>query len=106
MIDSTLGDTLRDRAKELLYESERKKVRISQAIKEYEHRFYDEGDALDDVEMDDWKSKELYAIDLANERDTVFNTIVRLGIMSQEEAANYIAAIGKELGLDEIRTRR
>lgn len=96
---------LKDRAKELLYEAERKKVRISQAIREYEHRFYDKGDFLNETEMDDWKSMELYAIDLANERDTVFNTIVRLGIMSQEEAANYIAAIGKELGLDEIRTR-
>lgn len=99
-------ETLKDRAKGLLYESERKKVRISQALREYEHRFYDKGDFLNEAEMDDWKSKELYAIDLANERDTVFNTIVRLGIMSQEEAANYIAAIGKELGANEIRTRR
>lgn len=97
---------LKDRAKELLYESERKKVRIIQAISEYEHRFYDEGDALDDVEMEDWKSKELYQIDLHNERDTVFNTIVLLGVMSQEEAANIICAAGKELGVNEIRTRR
>lgn len=106
MIDSTLGDTLRDRAKALLYEAERKKAQTAKALKAFEHRFYDKGDFLNETEMDDWKSKELYAIDLANERDTVFNTIVRLGIMSQEEAANYIAAIGKELGLDEIRTRR
>lgn len=97
---------LKDRAKELLYESERKKVRIIQAIREYEHRFYDEGDALDEDEMNDWKSKELYAIDLANERDTVFNTIVLLGVMSQEEAANIVCAAGKELGVNEIRTRR
>ena len=106
MIDSTLGDTLRDKAKALLYESERKKVRISQAIREYEHRFYDEGDALDDVEMEDWKSKELYLIDLRNERDTVFNTIVLLGVMSQEEAADIVCVAGKELGVNEIRTRR
>lgn len=106
MIDSTLGDTLRDRAKELLYESERKKVRISQAIREYEHRFYDEGAALDDVEMEDWKSKELYLIDLRNERDTVFNTIVLLGVMSQEEAADIVCNAGKELGVNEVRTRR
>ena len=97
---------LKDRAKELLYESERTKVRIIQAIREYEHRFYDEGDALDDVEMEDWKSKELYQIDLHNERDTVFNTIVLLGVMSQEEAANIVCAAGKELGVKEIRTRR
>lgn len=97
---------LKDRAKELLYESERKKVRIIQAIRKYEHRFYDEGDALDDVEMEDWKSKELYQIDLHNERDTVFNTIVLLGVMNQEEAANIICAAGKELGVNEIRTRR
>lgn len=97
---------LKDRAKELLYESERKKVRIILAIREYEHRFYDEGDALDDVEMEDWKSKELYQIDLHNERDTVFNTIVLLGVMSLEEAANIVCAAGKELGVNEIRTRR
>lgn len=106
MLDETLGETLRERAKGLLYESERKKVRIITAIREYEHRFYDKGDYLDDVEMDDWKSKELYLIDIGNERDAVFNTIVCLGIMTQKEAANYIAAIGKELGLDKIRTRR
>lgn len=106
MLDETLGETLRERAKALLYEAERKKAQTAKAIGQYEHRFYDKGDFLNETEMDDWKSKELYAIDLANERDTVFNTIVRLGIMSQEEAANYIAAIGKELGLDEIRTRR
>lgn len=99
-------ETLKDRAKALLYEAERKKAQTTKALKQYERRFYDDGDFLNDAEMDDWKSKELYAIDLANEGDTVFNTIVRLGIMSQEEAANYIAAIGKELGLDEIRTRR
>lgn len=99
-------ETLKDRAKALLYEAERKKAQTAKAIGQYERRFYDKGDFLNETEMDDWKSKELYAIDLANERDTVFNTIVRLGIMSQEEAANYIAAIGKELGLDEIRTRR
>lgn len=101
-----IDETLKNKAKELLYESERKKVRISQAIRQYEHRFYDKGDALDDVEMEDWKSKELYLIDIGNERDAVFNTIVRLGIMSQEEAANYVCASGKELGVNEIRTRR
>lgn len=99
-------EELKKKAKELLYESERKKVRISQAITQYEHRFYDEGDALDDVEMEDWKSKELYLIDLRNERDTVFNTIVFLGVMSQEEAADIVCAAGKELGVNEIRTRR
>lgn len=106
MLDETLGETLREQAKELLYESERKKVRIIAAIREYEHRFYDKGDYLDDVEMEDWKSKELYLIDIGNERDAVFNTIVRLGIMSQEEAANIVCSAGKELGVNEVRTRR
>lgn len=101
MLDETLGETLRERAKGLLYEAERRKVRVIKAVKEYEHRFYDKGDALDDVEMEDWKSKELYLIDLSNERDTVFNTIVRLGIMSQEEAANIVYSAGKELGVNE-----
>lgn len=99
-------EELKKKAKELLYESERKNVRICQVIREYEHRFYDEGDALDDVEMEDWKSKELYLIDLRNERDTVFNTIVLLGVMSQEEAANIVCNAGKEIGVNEIRTRR
>lgn len=97
---------LKEKAKELLYESERKNVRIGQAIREYEPRFYDESDALDDVEMEDWKSKELYLIDLRNERDTIFNTIVLLGVMSREEAADIVCNAGKELGVNEIRTRR
>lgn len=97
---------LKDRAKELLYEVERKKVRVTKAVREYEHRFYDESDALDDVEMEDWKSKELYLIDLRNERDTIFNTIVLLGVMSREEAADIVCNAGKELGVNEIRTRR
>lgn len=99
-------ETLKDRAKALLYDAERKKAQTAKAIGQYEHRFYDEGDALDDVEMEDWKSKELYLIDLRNERDTVFNTIVLLGVMSQEEAADIVCAAGKELGVNEIRTRR
>lgn len=98
-------EELKKKAKEILYESERKKVRISQAIREYEHRFYDEGDALDDVEMKDWKSKELYLIDLRNKRDTIFNTIVFLGIMGEEEAADIVCDAGKEIGVNEVRTR-
>lgn len=99
-------EELKKKAKELLYESERKNVRIGQAIREYEHHFYDESDALDDVEMEDWKSKELYLIDLRNERDTIFNTIVLPGVMSREEAADIVCNAGKELGVNEIRTRR
>lgn len=99
-------ETLKDRAKALLYEAERKKAQTAKAIGQYEHRFYDKGDFLNETEMDDWKSKELYLIDLRNERDTVFNTIVFLGIMSQEEAADIVCAAGKELGANEIRTRR
>lgn len=96
---------LKDRAKELLYEGERKKVRVIKAIKDYEHRFYDKGDALDDVEIKDWKSKEIYLIDLRNKRDTIFNTIVFLGIMSEEEAADIVCDAGKEIGVNEVRTR-
>lgn len=99
-------ETLKDRAKALLYEAERKKAQTAKAIGQYEHRFYDKGDFLNETEMEDWKSKELYLIDLRNERDTVFNTIVRLGIMSQEEAADIVCAAGKELGVNEVRTRR
>lgn len=96
----------KEKAKELLREVETRKAKATLAIRGYEERFYDKGDFLNETEMDDWKSKELYAIDLANERDTVFNTIVRLGIMSQEEAANIVCTAGKELGVNEVRTRR
>lgn len=96
---------LKEKAEELLYEGERKKVRVIKAIKDYEHRFYDNGDALDDVEIKDWKSKEIYLIDLRNKRDTIFNTIVFLGIMSEEEAADIVCDAGKEIGVNEVRTR-
>lgn len=96
---------LKDRAKELLYEVERKKVRVTKAVREYEHSFYDKNVYMNEDEMDDWKSKEYYLIDVTNERDTVFNTIVLLGVMSQEEAANIVCAAGKELGVNEVRTR-
>ena len=99
-------ETLKDRAKALLYEAERKKAQTAKAIGQYEHRFYDKGDFLNETEMDDWKSKELYAIDLANERDTVFNTIVRLGILNPQDAAAVVSVAGKELGVNEIRPRR
>ena len=56
--------------------------------------------------MDDWKSKEFYLIDVGNERDTVFNTIVRLGILNSQDAAAVVSAAGKELLVNEIRTRR
>lgn len=98
-------EELKKKAKELLYEGERKKVRVIKAIKDYEHRFYDKGDALDDVEIKDWKSKEIYLIDLRNKRDTIFNTIVFLGIMSEEEAADIVCDAGKEIGVNEVRTR-
>lgn len=96
---------LKEKAEELLYEGERKKVRVIKAIKDYEHRFYDKGDALDVVEIKDWKSKEIYLIDLCNKRDTIFNTIVFLGIMSEEEAADIVCDAGKEIGVNEVRTR-
>lgn len=97
---------LKEKAKELLYEVERKKVRVTKAVSEYEHRFYDKNVYLNDDEMGDWKSKELYLIDLRNERDTVFNTIVRLGILNPQDAAAVVSVAGKELVVNEVRTRR
>lgn len=96
---------LKDRAKELLYEAERKKVRVTKAVREYEHSFYDKNVYMNEDEMDDWKSKELYLIDLSNERDTVFNTIVRLGILNTQDAAAVVSVAGKERLLNEIRTQ-
>lgn len=101
-----MNDELKEKAKNLLYEAERKKVRLIKAIKDYEHRFYDKNVYLDDAEMDDWKSKEFYLIDVGNERDTVFNTIVRLGILNSQDAAAVVSAAGKKLLVNEIRTRR
>lgn len=97
---------LKDRAKELLYEVERKKVRVTKAVREYEHSFYDKNVYMNEDEMDDWKSKEYYLIDVTNERDTVFNTIVRLGILNPLNAATVVSTAGKELLINEIRTRR
>ncbi len=96
---------LKDRAEELLYEVERKKVRVTKAVREYEHSFYDKNVYMNEDEMDDWKSKEYYLIDVTNERDTVFNTIVRLGILNPLNAATVVSTAGKELLINEIRTR-
>lgn len=96
---------LKDRAEELLYEVERKKVRVTKAVREYEHSFYDKNVYMTEDEMDDWKSKEYYLIDVTNERDTVFNTIVRLGILNPLNAATVVSTAGKELLINEIRTR-
>lgn len=96
---------LKEKAEELLYEVERKKVRVTKAVREYEHSFYDKNVYMNEDEMDDWKSKEYYLIDVTNERDTVFNTIVRLGIMNPLNAATVVSTAGKELLINEIRTR-
>lgn len=96
---------LKDRAEELLYEVERKKVRVTKAVREYKHSFYDKNVYMTEDEMDDWKSKEYYLIDATNERDTVFNTIVRLGILNPLNAATVVSTAGKELLINEIRTR-
>lgn len=97
---------LKEKAEELLYEVERKRVRVTKAVREYEHRFYDKNVYMNEDEMDDWKSKEYYLIDVTNERDTVFNTIVRLGILNPLNAATVVSTAGKELLINEIRTRR
>lgn len=97
---------LKEKAEELLYEVERKKVRVTKAVREYEHSFYDKNVYMNEDEMDDWKSKEYYLIDVTNERDTVFNTIVRLGILNPLNAATVVSTAGKELLISEIRTRR
>ncbi len=96
---------LKEKAEELLYEVERKRVRVTKAVREYEHSFYDKNVYMNEDEMDDWKSKEYYIIDVTNERDTVFNTIVRLGILNQLNAATVVSTAGKELLINEIRTR-
>lgn len=96
----------KEKAKELLREVETRKAKATLAIRGYEERFYKKGESLSAAEAADWTSKEFMEIDLRNERDAVYNTIVRLGIMSQEEAANIVCSAGKELGVNEVRTRR
>lgn len=98
-------EELKKKAKELLYEAERRRVRVTKAVREYEHSFYDKNVYMNEDEMDDWKSKEYYLIDVTNERDTVFNTIVRLGILNPLNAATVVSTAGKELLINEIRTR-
>ncbi|WP_288802560.1 hypothetical protein [uncultured Dialister sp.] len=95
----------KEKAKELLREVETRKVKASLAIREYEERFYQKGESLSATEAADWTSKEFMELDLRNERDAVYNTIVALEILDPEEAAEYIAAVGKELGVNEVRTR-
>lgn len=90
-----------EKAKELLREVETRKAKATLTIRGYEERFYQKGESLSAAEAADWTSKEFMELDLRNERDAVFNTIVALEILGPEEAAEYIAAVGKELGLNE-----
>lgn len=96
----------KEKAKELLREVETRKAKATLAIREYEERFYKKGESLSAAEAADWTSKEFMEIDLRNERDAVYNTIVALEILGPEEAANIVCSAGKELGVNEVRTRR
>lgn len=95
-----------EKAKELLREVETRKAKATLAIRGYEERFYKKGESLSAAEAADWTSKEFMEIDLRNERDAVYNTIVALEILDPEEAANIVCSAGKELGVNEVRTRR
>ena len=90
----------KEKAKELLREVETRKAKATLAIRGYEERFYKKGESLSAAEAADWTSKEFMELDLRNERDAVYNTIVALEL-DPEEAAEYIAAVGKELGVNE-----
>lgn len=90
----------KEKAKELLREVETRKAKATLAIRGYEERFYKKGESLSAAEAANWTSKEFMELDLRNERDAVYNTIVALEL-DPEEAAEYIAAVGKELGVNE-----
>lgn len=94
-------NSYKEKAKELLREVETRKAKATLAIRGYEERFYQKGESLSAAEAADWTSKDFMELELRNERDAVYNTIVALEILDPEEAAEYIAAIGKELGVNE-----
>ena len=87
-------EEMKERAKFILRDYEERKKRLADRIS-----YLKSLETLTAEEVEEWKAKELYAIDLNNEAETAFDTITDLGIMSIEEACEYVETVKYELKL-------
>lgn len=87
-------EEVKERAKFILRDYEERKKRLADRIS-----YLKSLETLTTEEVDEWKAKELYAIDLNNEAETAFHTITHLGILSIEEALAYEDKVKAELKL-------
>lgn len=87
-------EEMKERAKYILRDYEERKKRLADRISCLESM-----EEKTSKDMDEWKAKELYAIDLNNEAETAFDTITDLGIMTIEEACEYVETVKLELKL-------
>lgn len=85
-------EEMKERAKYILRDYKERKKRLADRIS-----YLESLEVKTTEDMDEWKAKELYAIDLNNEAETVFDTITDLGIMSIEEALVYEEDVKHEL---------
>ena len=83
---------MKERAKFILRDYEERKKRLADRIS-----YLESLDEKTSEDMDEWKAKEIYAIDLNNEAETAFDTITDLGIMTIEEACEYVEIVKLEL---------
>lgn len=85
-------EEMKERAKYILRDYEERKKRLADRIS-----YLESLEVKTTEDMDEWKAKELYAIDLNNEAETAFDTITDLGIMSIEEALEYEEEVKAEM---------
>ncbi len=85
-------EKVKERAKYILRDYEERKKRLADRIS-----YLESLEVKTSKEMDEWKAKELYAIDLNNEAETAFHTITYLGIMSIGEALAYEEKVKAEM---------
>ena len=85
-------EEMKEIAKYILRDYEERKKRLADRIS-----YLESLEVKTTEDMDEWKAKELYAIDLNNEAETAFDTITDLGIMSIEEALEYEEEVKAEM---------
>lgn len=85
-------EEMKERAKYILRDYEERKKRLADRIS-----YLESLEVKTTEDMDEWKAKELYAIDLNNEAETAFDTITYLGIMSIGEALEYEEEVKAEM---------
>lgn len=87
-------EEMKEIAKYILRDYEERKKRLADRIS-----YLESLEVKTTEDMDEWKAKELYAIDLNNEAETAFHTITNLGILSIGEALAYEDKLKAELKL-------